>query len=138
MGTADLMGVDAGIDALEMGTTETTPISLTGAAATVTTTTVVRAALIGCVCAVVCALGADCAVADSGGEAVTYQLDPAHDGYQPDPGFTVPLQQQWSIKEPYYMGNYPLIANGVIYIVVGQNLEAIVYQRSIAAGASHG
>jgi len=86
---------------------------------------ILRAALVAAMFAIACGFGTEAAVADTGGQAVTYQLDAAHDGYQPSPGFTVPLQRQWSVEEPYYMGNYPLIANGVIYIVVGGDLSAI-------------
>jgi len=36
---------------------------------------------------------AGAATADTGGPAVAYQVDPAHDGYQPNPGLTLPLTE---------------------------------------------
>lgn len=58
------------------------------------------------------ALAAPVANATSSDQAVAYQLDPAHDGYQTVP-ITAPLSQIWSTTLPGSI-SYPLIVNGVV------------------------
>ena len=58
------------------------------------------------------------ASAESSDQAVAYQLDAGHDGYQSGDPITAPLSQIWSITLPGLI-SYPLIANGVVYVTEG-------------------
>lgn len=71
-----------------------------------------------------CAWGAGTAVADTGGQAVAYQVDAAHDGYQPNPGLTLPLTGRWTVTLPATV-SYPVVVGNVIYVTAGANLYAI-------------
>ena len=58
------------------------------------------------------------------GQAVTYQIDPAHTGSQFDTTVSPPLTQRWSRD----LGNsvsYPLIAGGKVFVVAGTVLYAL-------------
>ena len=60
----------------------------------------------------------------SPGQAVGYQIDPAHTGSQFDPTVSTPLTQRWSRD----LGNptsYPIIAGGKIYVIAGVMLYAL-------------
>ncbi len=63
------------------------------------------------------------AIADTGGQATAYQIDAAHDGYQPDPGLAFPLTKQWSTT---FSGpvSYPVVVGGLVYVTVGNTLWA--------------
>ncbi len=73
--------------------------------------------------------------ASSVDQATSYQLDPAHDGYQTAP-ITAPLSQVWSFSLPALqyatLTSEPLIVNGVVYITVNGTLYAL----SQATGAT--
>ena len=56
--------------------------------------------------------------AESSDQAVAYQIDAGHDGYQSGDPITAPLSQIWSITLPGLV-SYPLIANGVVYVTEG-------------------
>src|SRR5580704_11455271 len=58
------------------------------------------------------------ASAASSDQAVAYQLDAGHDGYQSGDPITAPLAQLWSVTLPGLI-SYPLIANGVVYVTEG-------------------
>ncbi len=80
-------------------------------------------AVVGTLLAVLGGSVAASASADAGGQAVAYQVDTAHDGYQPSPGLTLPLTKQWSINLPANV-SYPLVVGGVVYVSAGTNLYA--------------
>lgn len=71
------------------------------------------------------------AVADTGGQATAFQEDPAHDGYQPSPGLTLPLQQNWTIGSLPHP-SYPVVVNGVAYI--STQPDPIVYAIDLSTG----
>ena len=50
-------------------------------------------------------------------QAVAYQLDPAHDGFQTGDAITTPLAKVWSDSITGSI-SYPLIINGVVYVTV--------------------
>lgn len=66
--------------------------------------------------------------ASSVDQATTYQLDPAHDGYQ-TASITAPLSQVWSFPLPALqyatLTTQPLIVNGVVYLTVNGTLYAL-------------
>jgi outer membrane protein assembly factor BamB len=67
--------------------------------------------------------------AASSDQAVAYQLDPAHDGYQSASPITTPLSQAWSTNLGGAI-SYPLIVNGIVYVTAvnsggGTNLYAL-------------
>jgi outer membrane protein assembly factor BamB len=64
------------------------------------------------------------ASADTGGQATAYQLDAAHDGYQPDSGLTLPLQQEWSVNLGAEV-SYPVVVGDTAYVSAGGDLYAI-------------
>jgi outer membrane protein assembly factor BamB len=76
----------------------------------------------------VTALTPAAASATSTDQAVAYQLDPAHDGFQTGDPITAPLSKVWSDAITGSI-SYPLIVNGVVYVTVmtssGSTLEAI-------------
>jgi outer membrane protein assembly factor BamB len=57
------------------------------------------------------------------GQAVTYQIDPAHTGSQFDT-VSPPLVQRWS-RDLGGPVSYPLIAGGKVFVVAGTNLYAL-------------
>lgn len=72
---------------------------------------------------------APAALAASSDQAVAYQLDAAHDGYQNASPITTPLSQAWSVNLGGAI-SYPLIVNGVVYVTAadsggGTTLDAI-------------
>jgi len=52
----------------------------------------------------------------AGDQAVTYQLDAAHDGAQPSDPISPPLTKLWSISLGSAV-SYPLIANGRVFVI---------------------
>jgi outer membrane protein assembly factor BamB len=58
-----------------------------------------------------------------GGQAVSYQINPAHTGSQVD-AITPPLTQRWS-RDLGSAVSYPLIVNGRVFVVAGTNLYAL-------------
>jgi outer membrane protein assembly factor BamB len=74
-------------------------------------------------------LHASLARAASSDQAVAYQLDATHDGYQSASPITAPLSQAWSIDLGGSI-SYPLVVNGVVYVTAvnsggGTNLYAL-------------
>jgi outer membrane protein assembly factor BamB len=69
-------------------------------------------ALVGCVLVTVAPVQAQASIGD---EAVTYQLDGAHDGYSTGAGLQAPLAKAWSVAASGKL-SYPLIANGIVYV----------------------
>lgn len=66
--------------------------------------------------------------------AVTYQLNPAHDGSYVDPTFVDPLRRSWSVDLGGSSG-YPVIADGRVFVTIaddagGEDVEAL----SLATG----
>ncbi len=52
--------------------------------------------------------------------AVAYQINQAHTGQQTSLYFTLPLVQKWSVDLGYDI-SYPLIAQGMVFVTVGDN-----------------
>lgn len=76
------------------------------------------------------------ASASSSDQAVAYQLDPAHDGYQTADPITTPLSQPWSITLPGSI-SYPLIVNGVVYVTANAGGSGTtLYALEQATGAT--
>ncbi|HEY1778627.1 MAG TPA: PQQ-binding-like beta-propeller repeat protein [Solirubrobacteraceae bacterium] len=77
------------------------------------------------------------AEATSSDQAVAYQLDPAHDGYQTDDPITAPLSQAWSDTLPGAV-SYPLVVNGVVYVTasVASGYGTTLYAIEQATGAT--
>jgi outer membrane protein assembly factor BamB len=73
----------------------------------------------------------------SSDQAVAYQLDPAHDGYQTDDPISAPLSQAWSVTLPGAV-SYPLIVNGVVYVTasVSSGYGTTLYAIEQATGAT--
>jgi outer membrane protein assembly factor BamB len=78
-------------------------------------------------------------VAASGSQAVAYQIDPAHTGFQAD-GPTPPLVQRWSrvLGNSLSTISYPLIAEGKVFVLVdnGNNYGFKLYALDQATGAT--
>lgn len=78
-------------------------------------------------------------VATFGGQAVAYQIDHAHTGYQPD-GPAPPLVQRWSrtlgISESSI--SYPLIAEGKVFVLVDNGIDygTNLYALDASTGAT--
>jgi len=70
-------------------------------------------------------------------QAVAYQLDPAHDGYQTADPITAPLSQAWSVALSGSI-SYPLIVNGVVYVTanVASGSGTTLYAIEQATGAT--
>jgi outer membrane protein assembly factor BamB len=64
-------------------------------------------------------------------QAVAYQLDPDHDGYQTSDPLTAPLSQAWSVDLSSPV-SYPLIVNGTVYATAGD----AIYALSQASGST--
>ena len=62
--------------------------------------------------------------ASSTDQAVAYQLDPDHDGYQTADPITAPLSQAWSVDLSSPV-SYPLIVNGTVYVTAGDTIYAL-------------
>lgn len=80
------------------------------------------------------------ASATSTDQAVAYQLDPAHDGFQTGDPITTPLSKVWSDSITGSI-SYPLIVNGVVYVTVGSSSGSTLEAIDQATGAtlwSHG
>jgi outer membrane protein assembly factor BamB len=77
------------------------------------------------------------ASASSTDQAVAYQLDPDHDGYQTADPITTPLTQAWSVTLPGSI-SYPLIVNGVVYVTanVASGSGTTLYAIEQATGAT--
>ena len=75
--------------------------------------------------------------ASSTDQAVAYQLDPSHDGYQTDDPLTTPLSQAWSITLSGAV-SYPLIVNGVVYVTANDSggSGTTLYALEQATGAT--
>ncbi|HEY1778740.1 MAG TPA: PQQ-binding-like beta-propeller repeat protein [Solirubrobacteraceae bacterium] len=71
------------------------------------------------------------ASASSSDQAVAYQLDPTHDGFQTADPITAPLSQAWSI-DLFSPVSYPLIVNGTVYVTAG----GVIYALSQATGST--
>jgi outer membrane protein assembly factor BamB len=86
------------------------------------------------VCATVAPSAATAAIAN---QAVTYQLNAAHDGHQTDNHLTTPLSQAWSVTFPNKV-SYPLIVNGVVYVTVASagSYGTTLYALNQATGAT--
>jgi outer membrane protein assembly factor BamB len=68
-------------------------------------------------------------------QAVAYQLDAAHDGAQSET-ITTPLSQLWSDPLPGSV-SYPLVVNGVVYVVASTSSNAdTLYAIKQATGAT--
>ncbi len=81
-------------------------------------------------------LMAPSALAASSDQAVTYQLDAAHDGYQDASPITTPLAQAWSVSLGGAI-SYPLIVNGVVYVTAaGSGGGTTLYAVEQATGAT--
>lgn len=96
----------------------------------------------GAVAALLCALVAlallvpSIASAASTDQAVAYQLDPAHDGYQTGSVITTPLSQEWSVSLSGSI-SYPLIVNGVVYVTAaGSGGGTTLYALEQANGST--
>jgi outer membrane protein assembly factor BamB len=74
------------------------------------------------------------ASAESSDQAVAYQIDAAHDGFQSGDSLTAPLSQIWSLSFPGPV-SYPLIVNGVVYVTaaVGTNYATSGYGTTLYA-----
>jgi outer membrane protein assembly factor BamB len=77
------------------------------------------------------------AFASGGDQAVAYQLDPAHDGFQSTGPIAAPLSQAWSVTLPGAV-SYPLIVNGVVYVTasVSSGYGTTLYAIEQATGAT--
>ena len=75
--------------------------------------------------------------ATSTDQAVAYQLDPAHDGYQTADPVTTPLSEAWSDTLSGDI-SYPLIVNGVVYVTasVTSGSGTTLYALEQATGAT--
>jgi outer membrane protein assembly factor BamB len=81
-------------------------------------------------------LTAPSALAASSDQAVAYQLDAAHDGYQDASPITTPLSQAWSVNLGGAL-SYPLIVNGVVYVTAADSGGGTtVYAVEQATGAT--
>jgi outer membrane protein assembly factor BamB len=67
------------------------------------------------------------AVADTGGQAVAFQVDAAHDGYQPNPGLTPPLTEQWSTTFSSAV-SYPVVVGDLVFVTQGSSMVAFNLQ----------
>jgi len=94
----------------------------------------VAAALLMCLALLSVPVAAHAASTD---QAVAYQLDPAHDGYQTADPITTPLKQAWSDSLPGAV-SYPLIVNGVVYVTasVSSGYGTTLYAIEQATGAT--
>ena len=74
-----------------------------------------RSVFAGCLAVLIAGalLAVGTARAASSDQAVAYQLDPAHDGYQSGDQITAPLSQAWSVGLGGSI-SYPLIVNGIV------------------------
>jgi outer membrane protein assembly factor BamB len=79
----------------------------------------------------------------SPGQAVAYQIDPAHTGSQFDPTVSTPLTQRWS-RNLGSAVSYPLIAGNKVFVLAGVMLHALNAQNGatlwgpIEVGVSRG
>ncbi|HTX31453.1 MAG TPA: PQQ-binding-like beta-propeller repeat protein [Solirubrobacteraceae bacterium] len=81
-------------------------------------------------------LMAPSALAASSDQAVAYQLDAAHDGYQDASPITTPLSQAWSVNLGGSI-SYPLIVNGIVYVTAaGSGGGTTLYAIEQATGAT--
>ena len=71
------------------------------------------------------------------GEADAYQQDAAHDGFIADAGLSAPLTQDWSITLPSAV-SYPLIVNGMVYVLTADGTLYALNQATGATAWSHG
>ena len=78
-------------------------------------------------------------VATFGSQAVAYQIDPAHTGFQSD-GPTPPLVQRWSreLGDSERTISYPLIAEGKVFVLVDNGIDwgTNLYALDAATGAT--
>lgn len=75
--------------------------------------------------------------AASSDQAVAYQLDRAHDGYQTADPISAPLTQAWSVALSGSI-SYPLIVSGVVYVTatVASGSGTTLYAIEQATGAT--
>ena len=60
------------------------------------------------------------------GEAVAYQIDPAHDGVQADAALNPPFALRWKTTFTNATASYPLIADGKVFVTTSDgNLYAL-------------
>lgn len=85
-----------------------------------------------------------CVLAGTGGEAgappasqaVAFQLNARHDGFQPGSGLVLPLVKKWSV-DLHGSISYPLIAEGRVFVTVGSigDLGTTLYALDAHTGA---
>ncbi len=84
-------------------------------------------ALAGCVCAasIVAAVSSRTAnaTAASTDQATTYQINPAHDGWQPQDTIAPPLKQVWA-DDFGQLTSYPVVADGRAFVIVANDINA--------------
>ncbi len=79
-----------------------------------------RASLVAGIAAVVLGLSTSSALASGTDLAVAYHIDVGHTGVQNDSVLVPPFVQRWQTSLPA-LTSYPLIANGKVYVTVGDN-----------------
>ena len=71
------------------------------------------------------------AAGSAAAQSVAYQLNPAHDGHMPNAALATPLAEAWAVTLPG-PSSYPLIVNGMVFVVADKTL----YARNQATGAA--
>ncbi len=84
--------------------------------------------------AILFGLGAGSASADGTDLAVAYQINVAHSGVQTDPNLNPPFTRQWQVTLPGPM-EYPLIANGDVYVTAFNGTSAALYALDQQTGS---
>ena len=70
------------------------------------------------------------------GSAVTYQIDPAHSGGQPDSALRPPIVSRWSVTLGSTYLSYPLIVGDRVFVTGSVPNDARLYALSAADGAN--
>src|SRR5262249_15383876 len=68
------------------------------------------------------------------GAAVTFQIDPAHSGGQPNSRLRPPLKRKWLVNLSSFSLSYPIIVGGSIFLTGGGGGGAKLYALSAADG----
>ena len=91
------------------------------------------AALVATLLAAAVAAGGGLGAASPSNQAVAYQVDPGHSGYQADGGLGLPLRRRWtaSFSAPT---SYPLVAGGMVYVTAAANTGSTLYALDQADG----
>ena len=84
--------------------------------------------------AILFGLGAGSASADGADLAVAYQINVAHSGVQTDLNLNPPFSRRWQVTLPGPM-EYPLIANGDVYVTAFNGTSAALYALDQQTGA---